>query len=63
MTPRCLACNMKLDGTRAYALPKMDIVRLMLDNEVRTDIIVESDGSKWTDWYDLGNPEGPGIGE
>ena len=59
----CLACSMKPSGNQSYMLPSMEVVRFTLGDEVRTDVIVESDGSKWTDWYSLGNPEDPGVGE
>ena len=54
---------MKPSGNQSYMLPSMEVVRFTLGDEVRTDVIVESDGSKWTDWYSLGNPEDPGVGE
>lgn len=45
---------------RAYTAPSMVVDRF--DGEVRTDVIVESDGSTWTGWYGLGNPEDPSGG-
>lgn len=49
----------RLDGLQGahapYEPPTLDISRW--SDEVRTDVIVESDGSEWTGWYSIGDDE------
>lgn len=50
-----------MTGARgAYDAPAMDVRRA--GDDVRTDVIVDSDGIPWTDWYSLDNPGGPSGG-
>lgn len=42
-------------GSRPYVSPSFEL--FVYDFDVRTAVIVESDGSRFTDWYSVGEDE------
>lgn len=53
-----------MERAEGYASPEMHVTRFSSEGDVRTQDVWESgpDGPEhWTDYYDLGNPEDPGL--